>query len=230
MATTNNGYTIAPRGSSLLTSIKVGTQKATVRAGHPGWLLRWVTQQLHAAVEPVATLNGWRDPATNAKAGGVRDSNHLSGTALDYNGARHRWEAKLPANQRGAHFDDGWTNAQTAKVHAILAATNHTVQWGADVSARYPIGQRDAMHFEIRGSAAEVTKAVARLNKGSVKVTTDVLLGRSGPSTSAKVLHRRRRGYQIAYTSTVWRDGHLWLRTRFGTYYAADDHLTTWEK
>lgn len=46
------------------------------------------------------------------------------------------------------------------------------------------------------------------------------LNGRSGPSTSAKIIHRRSRGFELYATR---RQG-KWVRTRYGTWYHTD-HL-----
>ncbi|WP_102509084.1 M23 family metallopeptidase [Sanguibacter massiliensis] len=46
------------------------------------------------------------------------------------------------------------------------------------------------------------------------------LLGRAGPSTSSKIVHRRARGFEIYATR---RQG-PWIRTRYGTWYHTD-HL-----
>lgn len=46
------------------------------------------------------------------------------------------------------------------------------------------------------------------------------LLGRAGPSTSSKIVHRRARGFEVYATR---RQG-PWIRTRYGTWYHTD-HL-----
>jgi len=224
----NNGWTTLPVATSALMKITVGKHSTKVRKGSSGYLLRWVARQIDESVESCVTLYGWRSSAENRAARGVTDSNHLSGTAIDYNGGKHPYELKLPAHARFDNYNSGWSGADVKAIHGILKAAGGLVAWGNDVSSRYRVGVRDAMHFEVRGSSAAVSARVAKLSGGTVKVDVDsghTLIGRKTPSTKGKALYERARGFKITYTSCVWREGRLWLRTRFGTYYAAD--LTT---
>lgn len=214
---TNNGYSSSPAPS--LRTVKVHGHSTHVRKGDVATLLGWVVAQLDASVEACTTLYGYRTIAENTRAHGVLDSNHLSATAVDYNGGRHPWE-------HGKALASGYTDTQVADLHAILAATGHTVQWGGDVSGRYKIGSRDWMHLEVRGTAKQVAAAARRLTGGTVKVTATVLNGRASPTTMAPVVHRRTTGYLLHYHGVVYRGGRVWLVTRFGTCYAAE--YTTW--
>ncbi|WP_029289144.1 M15 family metallopeptidase [Cellulomonas sp. HZM] len=224
---TNNGF---PRLSGLvsLKTIKVRKQTTRVRTGDAGTILGWVARQIDADVEPCQTLYGWRSPATNTAAGGVGDSNHLSGTAIDYNGGKHPYERTWNKTHPAGSWRPGWSADAVKDIHAILAAASGVVVWGNDVSSRYAVGWRDAMHFEVRASAAALKRATDKLRGGTVHVTADVLNGRAKPSTAkpVKVLYRRKRGFKITYTQVLYREGRLWLKTRYGTYYAAEH--TSW--
>ncbi|RHA44481.1 M15 family metallopeptidase [Cellulomonas rhizosphaerae] len=217
--TTNNGYArIASRVSPSLTAIKVGGCSTKVRKGDAATLLRWVARQIHTGgIESASTVFGWRDPAVNASAGGIPTSNHLSGTAIDYNGGRHPYEATRPHN-----WSSGWSASDQTAIRAILEATSGTVKWGLD----YGPGFRDAMHFEVKASATAVSRAAARLTTGWVTVSSDFLNGRSKPSTTAPIKFLRTKGFRIRFVEVAYREGRIWLRTKFNTWYAAD--LTTW--
>ncbi|WP_029289155.1 M15 family metallopeptidase [Cellulomonas sp. HZM] len=218
MATTNNGFTtIARRASSDLVTLTVHGNATRVRAGSPAVVLGWVARQIDATVEPASTVFGWRSPAVNAAAGGIASSNHLSGTAIDFNGGRHPYEHTRPHG-----WSSGWSADEEADVRRILAAAR-VLRWGLD----YPAGWRDAMHVEIKGaSAADVDRAAKHLTEGWAVVTTKLLNGRAKPSTRAKIKHQRETGFRIHYVETAYREGRVWLRTRFRTWYAAD--LTSW--
>lgn len=217
--TTNNGYQqISSARSSTLMKITVGGHTTSVRKGDPATLLRWVARQIHdARIESAATVFGWRDPVVNARAGGIASSNHLSGTAIDYNGGRHPYEATRPHG-----WTSGWSASEQKAIRTILAATSGTVQWGLD----YGPGFRDAMHFEIKASETAVARAAARLTTGWVTVASDFLNGRSKPSTSAHIKFLRTKGFRIRFVEVAYREGRIWLRTKYDTWYAAD--LTTW--
>jgi hypothetical protein len=216
---TNNGYAIRQPNDSALVKISAGGKSVTVRGGDTGWALRWFAQQYHRNVEPIKTLYGYRSVAQNQALGptAVKDSNHLSGTALDINGGRH-------PHEQGHVLHSGFDDSDVRAIHGILDALGGEVEWGGDTTARYRVGWRDFMHVEIRGTAVGLAKVVKKLKGGTVRVTVPVLNGRAADNDNAKtkILHRRKRGYKITYTSTTYHDGRLWLRTKYGTYYAAE--------
>src|SRR5690606_34921728 len=72
-----------------------------------------------------------------------------SGTAIDYNATRH------PNGRRGT-----WTPAQVAEIRRILAELGGVVRWLADAT-----GTPDEMHFEIKGTPAQVAAVAARLTE-----------------------------------------------------------------
>ncbi len=119
-----------------------------VKGGDVETVLTYVVEQLHARVEPI-DLPGLKDewgwhykPSANSPN---LLSCHSSGTAFDYNATRH------PNRKRGT-----FTAAQVKTIHTILDEVGGVVRWLGD--ARTP----DEMHFEIKGTPAQVAD-VARL-------------------------------------------------------------------
>lgn len=107
-------------------------------------LFSYVTYRWHCDIEPVTVAYGGRSVATNRANGGSSDSNHLSCTAIDVNGAKHPYEA----HQNGP-WHPGFTPAGITRLRAILAECR-VLQWGGD----YPRGYRDAMHIQVRSDLA----------------------------------------------------------------------------
>lgn len=79
---------------------------------------------------------------------------HSSGTAIDYNATRHPFGVSPYAN---------FSQAQIDKIHAIIA--DLPIVWGGDYRSD---SNKDAMHYEIAGSAATVAAAAARIRQGNV--------------------------------------------------------------
>jgi hypothetical protein len=212
MAVSNNGFTRIPTASNALRTITVGGRSTRVRRGAPAVLLQWVANQLNDNVEPVETLFGWRSAALNSSVGGVLSSNHLSGTAIDYNGARHPYEKRNPRT-----WKSGWSAEDVRRVRGILAGTKGTVRWGLDFNPGY----RDGMHFEVKASSAAIEAAAKRLRGGTVRVTR-ATTGRAVPILTGKVKYSRKVGFKITYVTVAYRGGQLWLKTRYNTWYEAD--------
>lgn len=156
MDTTRNGW---PVGPAQLTTVRVAGCNDTgdTCAGDVTVVLQSFAEAFHAQVEPLVTINGFRSAAKNAEVNGDKNSNHLSGTALDLNGGTHPYEANLPKHQRGDAYRSGFTADQVSRVRALLAGFDGVVKWGLD----FNLGHRDAMHFEIKGSAAAVAGVAA---------------------------------------------------------------------
>lgn len=218
MATTKNGYVRIDRERSRsLTDVTVHGCSTRLRAGSSATILRWVASQIDGAgIERAGHFYGWRGATTNTGAGGITNSNHLSGTAIDFNGGLHPYEHTHPT-----HWTSGWSASDQAHIRKILGATDGAVGWGLD----YGVGWRDAMHFEILVGTNEAARVAARLTTGWVSVTTR-LNGRSKPSTTSRIKFVRATGFRIRFVEVAYREGRVWLRTKFNTWYAAD--LTTW--
>lgn len=119
-------------------------------------------------VEPVYMINGWRSPTFNASVGGDPLSNHQSATALDLNGDRHPYEAN--STQKYAAYDSGFTPAQVAAIRYLLDRFRGVLYWGMDFNEGY----RDAMHFEVRGSASEIHDVVLYLRRNPMTVKVEL--------------------------------------------------------
>lgn len=139
--TTMNGWPDAK--ASDVTRVVVGddVDGCTVLKGDVATVLTEFMRRFHERVEPITTANGWRSRAFNTQVGGASGSNHISGTAVDLNGARHPYEAHQP----GRAWSSGFTAAQTAELRRLLVEFAGVIRWGAD----FPRGKRDSMHFEI---------------------------------------------------------------------------------
>lgn len=150
MAVTMNGYTRIDTLDPRLALVDVAGHATRLLGGPVARVLVEVGRRFHAEVEPVATFNGWRNASLNAGSGGIPNSNHLSGTAVDINGYRH------PRYRHGT-----FSAAQVAAIRRILADLGGVVRWGGDWGS-----QVDEMHFEVVASVAQVSNAVSNL--GSV--------------------------------------------------------------
>lgn len=160
MAVTRNGWVVGPAAT---TAIRGPRTKDTgdVLAGDVAAIFQHFVNQYDARIEPVRIINGYRNPTFNRRVGGDARSNHISATALDLNGDVHPYEANLPRLKRGLAYRSGFSSAQVKAVRALLAEYDGVIFWGLDFNRGY----RDSMHFEIRGTAAQVGAVVSRVNR-----------------------------------------------------------------
>lgn len=143
MSTTMNGYVRIDTLDSRLVLVR-GTR---LLGGAAAALLAEVARRFEAEVELIATFNGWRSATLNAASGGIGNSNHLSGTAVDINGGKH------PRYRHGT-----FTPAQTAAIRRIVADLGGAVRWGGEWGSDV-----DEMHFEIVGTAANAQAVANRI-------------------------------------------------------------------
>ncbi|MCR6647808.1 MAG: M15 family metallopeptidase [Cellulomonas sp.] len=202
--TTLNGW---PEVSEhAVTRIVVGGDKngATVLDGDVSRAFRWLLEQFHARVEPITEVNGWRSVAFNKQIGGAARSNHTSGTAVDVNGGRHPFEAHHP----GKRYSSGFTTAQERAIRAILREAGGLFRWGLD----FPVGRRDAMHFELANGTtrADVAAFVARITEQQ-----------EDDMPTADEIARAVWGYKAPGTETANIDAHAHLRRINGNAQAA---------
>jgi len=117
-----------------------------VKAGDVETVMTYLVRQLDVRVEPVELYKsgdewGW------AYRANVNNPNtlscHASATAIDYNATRHPNRVKYT-----------WTRAQVREIHQILDELQGVVRW---------LEGFDEMHFEIRGSVAEVAKVAKKI-------------------------------------------------------------------
>ena len=155
---TNNGWPVVGPSAVQRAYYAQDTDGALVLRGDVDTVFGWLVEQIHTLVEPVTMVNGWRSAQTNKEAGGAAGSNHMSGTAIDVNGHLHWYELKLPPSARGPAYRSGWSAAEIARIRDILARADGLISWGLD----YPIGYRDAMHFDLtKGAGAKQVAALA---------------------------------------------------------------------
>lgn len=154
MAVSNNGWLRDPP----LQQVTAGGRTTRLVVGAAGDLLEWFAQQFHARVEPLVTFYGYRSTELNDISGGIKTSNHISGTAMDLNGYKHPYES-TSANKFG-NYKSGFTTEQTAEIRKIQAETGGVVKWGMD----FAYGFRDAMHFEIKGDLQTVSNTFDRIS------------------------------------------------------------------
>lgn len=119
-----------------------------VKAGDVETVMTYLVRQLDARVEPIELYKsgdewGWFFKQSANSPDLV--SCHSSGTAIDYNATKH------PNGKRGT-----WTRTQVAEVRRILEELGGVVRWLYDAKHT-----PDEMHFEIRGTPAQVA-VVAR--------------------------------------------------------------------
>lgn len=131
---------------------------AGCKSGPVHTVLAYVAYRLMTEVEKAG--EGCWGYAYRANRNANNLSCHASGTAIDFNAPKH------PNGKRGT-----FTPKQVAAIERILDAAG-VVVWGGHFS-----GTPDEMHFEIRGTPAEVGAAAERLRKSMPRPT---------PATSTK--------------------------------------------
>lgn len=152
---TNNGWPKDPA----VTRVYVGgdSNGCEFRAGDVAVVFQYFFERFHREVEPVYMLNGYRSSGYNATIpGSVASSNHISATAGDVNGDRHPNEARAPRGIKPS----GFSPAQVAAINQLLADFGCIV-WGGRTSAKFPVGSRDYMHFEVAGGTAAAQRLAA---------------------------------------------------------------------
>lgn len=121
-----------------------------IKAGDVEVVMTWLVEQLHNRVERIdvdAVKDEWGYVYKQSANSQSLVSCHSSATAFDYNATRH------PNGKRGT-----WSKVQVNEIHRILAELNGVVRWLGDAT-KTP----DEMHFEIRGTPAQVAQVAARL-------------------------------------------------------------------
>ncbi|AZS06592.1 lysin A [Mycobacterium phage JacoRen57] len=103
--------------------------KLGVRIGEPNAILKALICRLHREVEPAIVSQIGCYTATNS----MRNSNHNSATAIDFNWGKHPWKVR------------GTWGALKQKVDRIVADFRGVVEWGGYWSDSYV----DEMHFEM---------------------------------------------------------------------------------
>ena len=136
-----NGWRMCDANELDYTPVPVIGWKVGVRKGAPNTLLKALMVRLHREVEPIDIKQCGVFTATNS----MGNSNHNSGTALDYNWNKHPFHAW------------GTWGANRGKVDKIIADFRGTIEFGGNWTS-----PRDEMHFELHyGEGHAGTEALA---------------------------------------------------------------------
>ena len=143
-----NGWRMVNRDACVVAGPSVGLatmNTAPIRAGDASTILVAWALWYHRNVEPLRSpVWGWS--AENA----VGDSNHLSGTALDFNAPQYPWGYRtMPGNRK-------------ALVRRGLALFEGVIYWGADWN------RADEMHYQLAYPEGDhrISAFAAKLNAG----------------------------------------------------------------
>ena len=123
-----NGWPMIDNGTLDFSPIPEIGWKLGVHIGVPNTLLKALIVRLHREVEPMDRTQTGCFTVTNS----MRNSNHNSGTAIDYNWNKHQF-----------HKWGTW-GANRAKVDKILNDFRGTIEFGGNWTS-----PRDEMHFEL---------------------------------------------------------------------------------
>lgn len=123
-----NGWRMCDTAELDFSPVPVIGWKVGVRRGVPNTLLKALMVRLHREVEPMDTSQCGVFTASNS----MGNSNHNSGTALDYNWKKHPFHAW------------GTWGANRAKVDKIIDDFRGTIEFGGNWTS-----PRDEMHFEL---------------------------------------------------------------------------------
>ena len=136
-----NGWRMCDSAELDFGAVPVIGWKVGVRKGAPNLLLKALMVRLHREVEPMITSQCGVFTGTNS----MPNSNHNSGTALDYNWNKHPFHAW------------GTWGANRGKVDKIVDDFRGTIEFGGDWTS-----PRDEMHFELHyGEGHAGTEALA---------------------------------------------------------------------
>ncbi|GEM_PF-5674151 len=164
MVLTMNGRARIDVADARLTTTTAGGLSTKVAAGDTATVLQHAARRFHTEVEPLSTFYGWRSLAVNTASGGIATSNHLSGTALDLNGAQH------PRYKHGTFTADERAALERILDDVTAAAGERVVRWGGDGNSdgKFTEADVDEMHIEIVGTAAGLALAAAAIRAGSL--------------------------------------------------------------
>lgn len=123
-----NGWRMCDTAELDLSPVPEIGWKVGVRRGVPNTLLKALMVRLHREVEPMDTSQCGVFTAENS----MPNSNHNSGTALDYNWNKHPFHAW------------GTWGGNRSKVDKIIADFRDTIEFGGNWTS-----PRDEMHFEL---------------------------------------------------------------------------------
>ena len=159
MAQSQNGWPVVSRSECDEGPFEGVKFPNGILAGDVAYVMRWHLRRYRETVEPIVSGTCW---GWNAKriSGSDDWSNHASGTAWDINATQHPMGPPVRTNMSQREID---------ACHALEAESAHVIRWGGDFS------RPDPMHWEIRGSRAQVA-ALARTIREGEDMTQDEML------------------------------------------------------
>jgi hypothetical protein len=119
-----------------------------IKSGDVQTVFTYLVRQLDKRVEPIREYPPGDEWGYNYRANVNNPSQlscHASGTAIDYNATQHPNKVKYT-----------WTQEQTREIHKILDECSGVIRW---------LEGYDEMHFEIRGSSAQVAAAAKKIRE-----------------------------------------------------------------
>lgn len=183
-----NGWPLLTSKNPLLVAFAPVSGK--VRAGDVANLFAWLAARFSALVEPIDRSQSW-GWAYRLIRGALKWSNHASGTAVDFNSARH------PLGKVGT-----FSVAQRGRIRAIIAETGGVLRWGGDYS-----GRKDEMHFEVNLGIGPERVALAAWRLCGVVARPDGTQPVLKASTAAKwavwVIYLQSLLNRLGYGTTV---------------------------
>lgn len=138
-----------------------------VRKGDAYTILAEFARRFDAEVEPIVRAKSW-GWAHRAVRGASVISEHAAGTAVDFNAPDH-WLGE----------DNTFSDADEARIHALLREFDGVIRWGGDYS-----GRLDEMHFELQGGVKKLAEVASKIQQGKGTIVTPPT--KSTPSHSAK--------------------------------------------
>lgn len=121
------------------------TERVSLQRGQPNTILKAFMADLNWYVESVDNGRGSdQDEGGWTGTNSVPTSNHLGGTAIDYNWSDHPMGPKVPDPAAGWQWSEIVGGPEEPRVRELLAYYEGTVYWGNDWTTPH-----DSMHFQM---------------------------------------------------------------------------------
>ena len=140
LTNSENGWRMCDAAQCDTNPIPGTTARIPLQRGIPNTILKAFAADLNQYVESVYNSAGINDEGGWTPTNSVASSNHLSGTAFDYNWSDHPMGVALA----GWHGSDIIPGEQEPAVRALLSWYENTVFWGNDWNS-----PKDSMHFQM---------------------------------------------------------------------------------
>jgi putative chitinase len=121
-----------------------GTDDVALQQGQPSIILKAFGADLNWYVESANNAWGYADEGGWTPTNIVATSNHLGGTAMDYNWNDHPLGPQAPDPAAGWEWSEIVGGPEDSRVRELLAYYEGTVYWGNDWDSPH-----DSMHFQM---------------------------------------------------------------------------------